>query len=317
MIQTHNLVKKFGAFTAVDRVNLLVQPGEIYGFLGPNGAGKTTTLLMLIGMLPPTSGRIEIFGQPLRSDPFGLKRRVGVVVEAQSYYDDLTAWEYLMFFGRIYGAEDAEKRGRHLLERVGLWEWRDVLVGGYSTGMQRKLGLVRALLHSPDLLLLDEPVASLDPYGIRQVRELLGEEHAAGRTILISSHILSEIERTATRVGIIVKGRLLLEDTMDHLRQKVDGGRRIELELADPAPGLSGQMASLPFVRRVQGDDCQLTILSEGDRDYRPDLARWLASQGVVVQGLRSVEASLEEAFITITEESARDWAGKPLKGER
>ena len=166
----------------------------------------------------PTSGEVRLFGKRLSDDPFALKRRVGVVIEAQSYYDEMTAWEYLTFFARLYRAQDASKRGQTLLERLGLWEWRDTIIGGFSTGMQRKLALVRALLHAPELLILDEPVASLDPFSVKQVRELLLDEHAAGRTILISSHILSEIERTADRVGIIARGRLLFEDTMSSLR---------------------------------------------------------------------------------------------------
>jgi ABC-2 type transport system ATP-binding protein len=310
VIKTDGLTKVFGRFTAVDHVNLELQRGEIYGFLGPNGAGKTTTLMMLLGSLAPTSGRIRIFGRELADDPFGIKRRIGVVIEAQSYYDEMTAWEYLMFFAKLYRAENAEKRARELLERVSLWQWRDVVIGGYSTGMQRKLAIVRALLQSPDLLLLDEPVASLDPYGIRQVRELLMEEHAAGRTILISSHILSEVERTTDRVGIIVRGKLLFEDTMDNLRRRVTGLRRIQIELVEPANGLAKELRTLPFVSNVEASGQQLTIVTHDDRDYRTDVARAIAGQGGIVQQMRNIEPTLEEAFITITEAEAQSWAG-------
>jgi len=310
VIKTEGLTKVFGRYTAVDHVNLELQRGEIYGFLGPNGAGKTTTLMMILGSLAPTSGSIRIFGQDLADDPFAIKRRIGVVIEAQSYYDEMTAWEYLMFFARLYRAENAEKRARELLERVSLWQWRDVVIGGYSTGMQRKLAIVRALLHSPDLLLLDEPVASLDPYGIRQVRELLMEEHAAGRTILISSHILSEVERTTDRVGIIVRGKLLFEDTMDHLRRRVTGQRRIQIELVEPANGLATELRVLPFVSNVEASGQQLMIMTHDDRDYRTDVARAIAGQGGIVQQMRNIEPTLEEAFITITEAEAQSWAG-------
>ncbi len=310
VIQTRGLTKVFGRFTAVDHVNLELYPGEIYGFLGPNGAGKTTTLMMILGSLAPTAGSIRIFGKELADDPFALKRRIGVVIEAQSYYDEMTAWEYLMFFAKLYRVEQAEKRTRQLLEQVNLWQWRDVVIGGYSTGMQRKLAIVRALLHSPELLILDEPVASLDPYGIRQVRELLMQEHAAGRTILISSHILSEVERTTDRVGIIVRGKLLFEDTMENLRRRVTGQRRIQVELVEPANGLAHELRALPFVRSVDASGQQLTITTCDDRDYRSDVARVIAGQGGIVQGMRAIEPTLEEAFITITEAEAQSWVG-------
>src|SRR5581483_9387369 len=145
-------------------------------------------------------------------------------------------------------------------ERLNLWQWRDVVIGGYSTGMQRKLAIARALFHSPELLILDEPVASLDPYGIRQVRELLLEEHAAGKTILVSSHILSEVERTTERVGIIVRGKLLFEDTMENLRRRVSGNRRIQIELVEPANGLARHLKALDFVSRVEGTAEKLTV---------------------------------------------------------
>jgi ABC-2 type transport system ATP-binding protein len=313
IIQTRDLTKVFGTFTAVDHVNLEVHPGEIYGFLGPNGAGKTTTLMMLLGALAPSSGTAQIFGKQLADDPFALKRRIGVVIEAQNYYDEMTAWEYLMFFAGLYEADNAEKRANDLLERVNLRQWRDVMIGGFSTGMQRKLAIVRALLHSPELLILDEPVASLDPYGIRQVRELLMEEHAAGRTILISSHILSEVERTTDRIGIIVRGKLLFEDTMENLRRRVMGERRIEVELVEPANGLAVELQTLPFVSHVSGTAQQLTISTRDDRDYRTDVARAIAGHGAIVQAMRTIEPSLEEAFITITEAQVETWTG----GER
>ena len=168
MIETKNLKKQFGDFTAVEDISIQINPGEIYGFLGPNGAGKTTTLMMILGIYKPTAGEVRIFGNKLEEKPFEIKRRLGVVAEYQSYYDEMSAWEYLMFFGKLFEVEKVE-----LLERMNLWRFKDVVIGGYSTGMQRKLGFVKALLHSPDVLILDEPVSGLDPFGIVQVREIL------------------------------------------------------------------------------------------------------------------------------------------------
>lgn len=317
VIQTFNLTKRYGDFTAVDGVNLSLSSGETYGFLGPNGAGKTTTLMMILGILKPTAGKVHIFGQQLSSDPLTLKRRIGVMSEIQSFYEDMSAWEYLMFFGRLYEVENLEKRARQMMERVNLWNYRDVLLGGYSNGMQRKLGFTRALLHSPDILILDEPVSGLDPFGIVQIREILNEEHANGCTILLSSHILSEIERTATRVGIIVRGHLLIEDQMDHLRSKVSGKRRIELKLVENQNEIVEALQNLPFVLEVSQQDGAIYIDTPVDQDYSNDLGRALARNGAVVQGMRVVTTSLEEAFVTLTESSIRTLTGSDFPLER
>jgi ABC-2 type transport system ATP-binding protein len=282
VLQTDALTRRFGAFTAVDGLNLEVRQGETYGFLGPNGAGKTTTLMMLAGVLRPTSGEVRLFGKRLSDDPFALKRRVGVVIEAQSYYDEMTAWEYLTFFARLYRAQDASKRGQTLLERLGLWEWRDTIIGGFSTGMQRKLALVRALLHAPELLILDEPVASLDPFSVKQVRELLLDEHAAGRTILISSHILSEIEHDRPLVSS--RAAVSVEDTMSSLGSRLARARsksswwsrrsnwrlscqRCLSSLMCASPGATGDHN----IRRSRSPGRDFTILERARRHHHRD----------------------------------------------
>jgi len=311
MIETRNLTRRFGRFKAVDDLSLRLEPGEIYALLGPNGAGKTTTISMILGTLTPTSGEVLIFGKRMAEDPFAIKRRIGVVAENQAFYPRMTAWEYLMFFAELYQAEFGAERAEHLLKQVELWDWRQGLIGQFSAGMRRKLGFVRGLLHSPEVLILDEPVANLDPYGILQVRAILQEERALGRAILISSHILSEVEQTVDRVGIISKGRLIIEDNMKNLRQLVGGQRRIEVELVELPAGLVARLEHLPFVTEVLADRTNLTVFTLEDRDYRSDLGRVLSEQGAIVQGMRAHEASLEEAFVTITEQHIRQWAGE------
>jgi len=309
VIRTYQLHKRFGSFAAVDDLNLHVRSGEIYGFLGPNGAGKTTTLMMILGIVRPTSGRVEIQGQPFDGTSFVLRRRMGVVAENAWQYDEMTAYEYLSFFGQLYRVENSGKRIQRLMERVRLWDRRQVLVGGYSRGMRQKLNLCRALLHDPGLLILDEPVNGLDPNGIRQVRELLVEENRRGRTILISSHILSEIEQTAHRVGIIAQGRLIAEDSMAGLQARLGGEQRIEVEIHAPPEALLQQVERLPFVHSVQKQAPTRWLLTAapGD-DHRPTLARFLASQGALVIGMRTLEHSLEDAFVTITDAAVRSW---------
>ncbi len=309
MIRTHGLVKRFGNFTAVKGIDLTVNPGEIYGFLGPNGAGKTTTLMMLLGILKPTGGSIAIFGQPLARNAFAIKRRIGVVAEYQSFYDEMTALEYLLFFGEIYQVSDAQSRAMTLLERLDLAQWADGVIHSFSTGMKRKLGHARALLHKPDLLILDAPLSGLDPYGIIQVRELLLEANRGGTTVLISSHILGEIEQTADRVGIVAKGRLIAEDSPSALQTKFGGGARIEVDLVEGPDDLVVRLEALPFIASVEQTGNVYTIHTIEGGDHRGVLARALADCGAIVQGMRVLETSLEETFVTITEAHATSLA--------
>jgi len=310
-IETRDLTKCFGTFTAVNKLNLRIEPGESYGFLGPNGAGKTTTILMLLGIYKPTHGQVLINDQVVRSDAFALKRRIGVVAESQTFYDEMSAWEYLMFFTRLFNVNEPEKRGQALLEQVGLWEWRDVLVGGYSAGMKKKLGFARALVHSPDLLILDEPVSGLDPFGIIQVREMLKAEQAKGRTLLISSHILSEVERTVNRVGIIANGRLIMQDDMENVRQKVSGFERIELTFASLDETAVQEIGKLPFVQRIDRDGNSISLLTKDDTDYREAVGRFVLEKRLILLEMKKAEKNLEEAFVTITENNLAHLASK------
>ena len=303
MIETRHLTKKFGDFTAVNNLSLRIIRGESYGFLGPNGSGKTTTLMMLLGILKPTSGSVLIDGRTISTSSFAIKRRIGVVAEYQKFYEEMTAWEYLMFFAKLYEVEDVQARASDLLKRVELLKWKDVVIGGYSTGMKKKLGYVRALLPSPDLLVFDEPVSGLDPFGIIQVRELLDREKKLGRTFLISSHILSELERTVDRVGIISSGKLIAEGTMDNLREIAGERDRYELSFASLSEAQAAAFCKLPSVVEVKRAGNQLTIFArKGEQDLREAIGRQILTLQLVATGLEKVDATLEETFITITE---------------
>jgi len=309
MIETRGLTKRFGQLTAVDNLNLRVEKGEIYGFLGPNGAGKTTTIMMILGLLKPTAGSVKLFGKDLSEDFFGIRKRLGVMSEYQYMYDEMTGREYLTFFGRLYQVENVERRVQEMLERVRLQDRQDELVGGYSKGMKQKLGLARVLLHDPEVLILDEPTNSLDPYGVREVRDILLEEHEQGRTLLISSHLLSEIERTCTRVGIMNKGRLLAENTMDELRRRLTQEIEIRVDLESPPDGVLDQLSQLPSVVSVtpapmpaDGAAASLIIKAKPGAERRAEIARTLSNAGALVIGMRTEEMNLEEVFVTITE---------------
>ena len=302
MIETIQLTKKYGDFTAVSDLSLKVEKGEIYGFLGPNGAGKTTTIMMLLGILEPTSGTVKLFGKSVKDDYFNIKRRIGVLSENQYLYEDMTALEYLRFFGELYRVENVDRRISEVLGLVNLDHRKNELLKGYSKGMRQKLGLARALLHDPDVLILDEPVSSLDPYGIKEVRDILMEENRKGKTMFISSHILSEIERTCHRVGILHKGRLLAEDTMADLKRRLMDEVQLYIEVESASDELVKSLRELPFVVSVEANDNKLSVKTKADRDYRGQLSSMITSRGGVVVDLRRHEMSLEEAFVTITE---------------
>jgi ABC-2 type transport system ATP-binding protein len=304
MIRTQNLLKKYNEFKAVDNLSLEVKEGEIYGFLGPNGAGKTTTILMLLGILKPTQGEVYLFGQNIAKDFLSIKKKMGVVSEKQYLYKEMTAGEYLNFFADLYGVKNRKKKIDQLLEAVNLLEVRNRKLGAFSRGMQQKLGFARALLHDPQLLLLDEPVSGLDPTGIKQIRDLIEQQNKKGRTIFISSHLLSEVERLCGKVGIINKGRLLAEDTMDNLRKRLTDVVELEIELTEAKKEIVDTLAAFDFIKGLKRKENLLTIKVKADKDYRAQISEAISQQGGVVLGIKKKEMSLEEAFITITEKN-------------
>jgi len=304
IVQTEKLSKTYDNFTAVQDVTLRVAPNEIYGFLGPNGAGKTTTILMLLGIEKPTSGNIMLFGDSLSENAFEIKRRLGVVAEHQSFYDDMTAREYLNFFGRFYRVENVKQRIETLLEMVSLRDFGNARARDFSRGMQQKLGLIRALLHDPELLILDEPVSALDPGGVIEIRHLLLEQAKQGRTIFISSHILSEVEQTADRIGILNKGQLIVDASLDTIRRQLQPYMDLEIELHHVSPGLVQAVGALDFVHEISNFANQLSLKVDADSDHRADLSRFITSQGGIIVNMSTKEMSLEEAFVTITEQN-------------
>lgn len=304
MIRTENLTKEYDGFKAVDNLNLDVKEGEIYGFLGPNGAGKTTTILMLLGILRPTRGRIYLLEEELTKNFLSLKGRIGVVSEKQYLYKEMAAGEYLDFFADLYGVKDKKKKIDQLLKSVSLLEVKNRKLGAFSRGMQQKIGFARALLHDPELLLLDEPVSGLDPTGIKQIRNLIEKENKKGRTIFISSHLLSEVEKLCREVAIINEGKLLAEDTMENLRKKLSKTVELEIELSQAKEEITKALSSFDFIQGIKQRENLLTLRVKSDQDYRAPISETISRQGGIVLGIKVKEMSLEEAFITITQKN-------------
>jgi len=306
MIRTEKLVKRYGDFVAVDRVNLNIPAGEIYGFLGPNGSGKTSTIMMLLGIIPATSGRVYLFDEVYTPERLDLRKRIGMVPEKhpQGMWNWMTGAEYLRFFAKLFELTNIEPRINHMLAQVGLSEVKHKKISEYSRGMLQKLSIIRALLHDPDILFMDEPISGLDPIGITQVRDLILAENREGRTIFISSHMLSEMEKICHRVAIIFRGRLMAEDKMSALLAALAKDREIHVELEYIPEKLPEQIREMPFVLDVQKREQTLIIKVPKDADYRKDISSRLIQQKLVPLRIEEKSLSLEEAFITITKEN-------------
>ncbi len=306
MIRTRGLVKRYGAFTAVGGIDLNIPPGQIYGFLGPNGSGKTSTIMMLLGILRPNAGEIWLFDEKYTPDRLDLRRRIGVVPEKHPHgmWRWMTAAEYLRMFARLFEIPEAEERIRRLLKRVELDDVRDKRFAAFSHGMMQKLSIVRALLHDPDILFLDEPISGLDPIGVKQVRDLILEENREGRTIFISSHMLSEMEKICHRVAIIFQGRLLAEDSMSALLSRLARDREIHVDLESVPDGLIGRLRALPFVLDCAQRENSLRITVAKEGDFRRPVSEFLIREGLVPLRIQAKILSLEEAFVTITQEN-------------
>lgn len=307
MIRTTALRKTYGTFTAVDGIDLNIPAGEIYGFLGPNGAGKTSTIMMLLGINRPTSGEIFLFGERYTPERLDLRRRIGVVPEKHPHgtWSWMTGREYLELFADLFAMKSPSARVDHLLEQVGLDQVQHKRIKEYSRGMLQKLSIIRALLHDPDILFLDEPISGLDPLGVKQVRDLILSENREGRTIFISSHLLSEMEKICARVAVIYRGRLMAEDTMGQLLSRLSKDREMHVELEEVPAGLEERMEhDLPFVIEARHEGGLLVVKISKDGDFRRALSEYLIKQNLVPLRIQEKTLSLEEAFVTITREN-------------
>ncbi len=296
-IETNNLSKHYGYVLAVNNVNLRVKPGEIYGFLGLNGAGKTTTIRALLGMIRPSEGNVKVLGQAVGPHGRGPWAQVGHLVENPSAYPELTVRENLHLARRLHGIQNP-KVVNEVIERLALTSYADRKAGTLSTGNLQRLGLARALLHEPELLMLDEPANGLDPAGVVEIRELLrSQAHERGVTVFMSSHILTEVDRLATRIGIIHKGRLIEElDT-----QQLEKLRSKHLEVQ--ARNLESAFVSLQSAGYNPMLEGETILLDEAHAiDHPDDIAQILANAGTPPTRLTVEQQNLEEHFMQLTE---------------
>ncbi len=254
-IETHRLTKRFNSFTAVDRVDLSVHKGEIYGFLGPNGAGKTTTIRMLCTLLTPSFGSAKVAGYDITRQANEVRKKIGLVSEKLIMYPRLTAFENLMFFGSLYGInQDAlRKRTDELLDMVQLTPFKDNPVGGYSSGMRQRVNVIRALLHDPEIIFLDEPTMALDPQSTRFVRDLVKELKEMGHTIVLTTHIMEEADELSDRISIIDHGKMIATDTPQELKNKYKADNLLDVFLTLTGRELRDSASDRIPMRRVMG----------------------------------------------------------------
>jgi ABC-2 type transport system ATP-binding protein len=311
VIEVQNLTKRYGPFTAVDDVTFRVERGEILGFLGPNGAGKTTTMRILTGYMPPTEGRAVVAGFDVLDQPIEAKRRTGYLPETPPLYQDMTVRDYLDFVAKIKGVPRNERRTRvsDVMERTRISDMARRRCVNLSKGYRQRVGLAQALLHNPDVLILDEPTAGLDPKQIIETRRLI-KELGGDHTIILSTHILPEVSQTCQRVVIINKGRVVAVDTPDNLTARLRGSESLYVQVDAAGADVKSVIERVPGVLRVAVADTRESAIgfevdSETGRDIRRQLAAAVVTHGWGLLELRPMRMSLEEIFLSLTTEDA------------
>jgi ABC-2 type transport system ATP-binding protein len=310
MITVHDLTKRYARNTAVDHISFEVQKGQIVGFLGPNGAGKTTTMRILTCFLPPTSGSATVAGFDVLSKPLEVKRRIGYLPELPPLYLEMRTSEYLYFVGRIKGLRGPElpKRVAYVLDRCAIAEVKEKVLGKLSKGYRQRVGLAQAIIHNPEVLILDEPTAGLDPKQINETRELI-RGLAGDHTIILSTHILPEVEQTCQQVIIINKGKLVATDSVNNLQNRARGAGSVLVEIAArnaDSASIRERLARVPGVSKVEVKESRedlsaFEVEGQNDRALRAGLARAVVESGWDLNELRTAAVSLEEIFLELT----------------
>ena len=309
MIEVQHLTKRYGRVTAVDDVTFRVERGEILGFLGPNGAGKTTTMRVLTGYMPATSGRAIVAGFDVFDQPLEAKRRTGYLPETPPLYPEMTVREYLGFVARIKGVSSGERSARvnTAMEKTRVTDMAARHCGQLSKGYRQRVGLAQALIHNPDVLILDEPTAGLDPKQIIETRELI-KQLAGDHTVILSTHILPEVSQTCQRVVIINRGRVVAVDSPANLTRRLGGAQTMYVQVDGASDGAQAALEHLTGITRVAEVDRQDGIVgyevdSEPGHDLRRDIARAVVTSGWGLLELRPVRMSLEDIFLQLTTE--------------
>jgi ABC-2 type transport system ATP-binding protein len=302
-IRTVNLTKTYAQLLALDELNLELEPGDVFGFIGPNGAGKSTTMKILCGLLQPTSGEAHVLGRSVVENGDFVRRNVGYMPDFFGVYEDLTVTEYLDFFAAAYGINRRTRRKvvHDVLELTDLSYKRDANVDSLSRGMQQRLGLARVLVHDPPILLLDEPASGLDPRARIEIRELLKELQRLGKTILVSSHILSELGEFCNKLGIIERGKLLVCGTIDDLVRGARAHPVISIRTVDPPAPAAELLRTDPNVETVHEHDGELLVTLRDASIHHHALIARLTAAGIRLHSVAPQQLKLEDVFLRLT----------------
>ncbi len=303
MIECHNLTKDFGTFRAVDNINLSVSAGAVLALLGANGAGKTTTVRMMTSILQPTSGSARIAGYEVTESPAQVRAHVGVLTEQHGLYERMKGMDYLTFFGRVYHLPDSEtrKRASSLMEQFGLTFALDKRLGEYSKGMKQKLALVRAMLHNPPVLLLDEPTSAMDPVSAKQVRDAIIDLQKESRTFLITTHNLTEAQALANKIAIIRRGRIIAHGTFEELSRQFVGDPIMELRVKGELNGFARDLATVVTVEESGAD--WVRYRTTRPEDDNPAVLRKAMGLGIDVITLAPITKTLEDIYLRVVKE--------------
>ena len=311
MIEVDHLTKEYGRVRAVSDVSFRVERGEVLGFLGPNGAGKTTTMRILTGFMPPTEGKATVAGFDVLEQPVEAKRRTGYLPETPPLYPDMAVSEYLDFVAKIKGVPPANRRTRvkEVMERTRIADMASRACGKLSKGYRQRVGLAQAIIHNPDVLILDEPTAGLDPKQIIETRQLI-KELGGDHTIVLSTHILPEVSQTCGRVVIINKGKVVAVDTPDNLTARLRGAESMYLQVDASGTDAAAALRRVPGVTRVTEADRRDRLVgyeveSEHGHDIRRELSKAVVNAGWGLLELRPMRMSLEEIFLSLTTDEA------------
>ncbi|MBI3241926.1 MAG: ABC transporter ATP-binding protein [Chloroflexi bacterium] len=317
MIQVEGLTKRYGSRTAIDHLTFHAEKGEIVGFLGPNGAGKTTTMRILTGYMPASDGKAIVAGYDVFTHSLEVRKRIGYLPETVPLYAEMTVWQYLDFMAELRKAPDRDDRVEEAMEAVHMTDRADSLISNLSKGMRQRVGLAQAMLHKPEVLILDEPTIGLDPAQVRDVRDLI-RELGKERTVMLSTHILSEAQALCNRVLIINNGKIVAEDTPDRLRSRLSGGDRVALKVADDGAGLAealGKVSGVTAVRAVTDGEFEVEIVPGGN--VRPELAKAVVNGGWGLMEMKPMGMSLEEIYLQLIQAETDEAAeAEPAKAE-
>lgn len=305
MIDTNNLTKEFEDVTAVEGLTFHVAEGEIFGLLGPNGSGKTTTIRMLTGLIAKTKGEARIAGFEIgnQADSLQLRKLIGLVPDNVGLYEELTAYENLDYFGKLYGCPEQKRKTsiKYFLEMFELWQARDKAVGGFSKGMKQKVAIARALVHDPKILFMDEPTANLDPESAKIVRDFILGLKKEGRTIFVNTHNLDEAQRICDRIGIL-KTRLLAVNTPEELKESV-WGNKIQIQLKKITDAILDAVTKLK-PKNIQVEDNRMIIDVTDPLNENPLLVRAIVAAGGDIQYISDLNPDLEEAYFSVIEDA-------------